>query len=261
MKVFFIGAGPGDPELLTLKGRRILGEADIVIHAGSLVNPEILRFARGDAEIHDSSGMNLDQVTAVYLRARSLPGTVARLHTGDPSLYGAVQEQMEFCRREGIPFETVPGVSSFSAAAAALEQELTLPGLTQTVVLTRAAGRTPTPEKEDLALLARSRPTMVLFLSMEQIQEAAEKLLTSYPPDTPAAVVYRASWPDQKIIRGTLGEIARLARREGIRRQALVVVGKALGARENPEIYQKSKLYDPGFSHGRRDAAAGEGEP
>lgn len=252
MKVYFIGAGPGDPELLTLKGLRLLTEADIVIYAGSLVNPEILASAKPGAEILDSAGMSLNEVSAVYLRAKPEPGIIARLHTGDPSLYGAIQEQMDFCRRENIPFEVVPGVSSFSAAAAALEQELTLPGVTQTVVITRAAGRTPVPEKEDLALLARPRPTMVLFLSIDKIGEAAGKLAASYPAGTPAAVVYRASWPDQRIIRGTLEDIAGKVREAGIGRQALVFVGEALGAWNDPGIYEASRLYDPSFSHGFR---------
>lgn len=252
MKVFFIGAGPGDPELLTLKGRRILSGADLVVYAGSLVNPEILGMAPPGAEIHDSARMTLDEVAALYLREKGNPGTIARLHTGDPSLYGAIQEQMDICRREGIDFEVVPGVSSFSAAAAALQQELTLPGVSQTLIITRMAGRTPVPEREDLSLLARSRSTMILFLSVDKIGEAARKLLTSYTGDTPAAVVYRASWPDQEILRGTLADIPGRVRDAGIGRQALIFVGDALRAMDDPSVYEASRLYDPDFSHGYR---------
>jgi len=258
MIVYFIGAGPGDPDLITVKGSRLLAKADTVIYAGSLVSPEILSWCREGAEILDSSGMDLEEVTAVYAAGKEREGIIVRLHTGDPSLFGAIQEQMDFLRREGILFEIVPGVSSFQAAAAALEQELTLPGVSQSLIITRGAGRTPVPEKEDLAVLAASRATMALFLSISFIEQVTEKLMTSYPADTPAAVVYRASWPDQKILRGTLETLPALVREKGITRQALIFVGDVLR-----QEYELSKLYDPAFSHGwrrgRKDPAEGGG--
>ncbi len=257
MRVCFIGAGPGDPELLTVRGLSRIGEADIIVYAGSLVNPALLQHARRGAEVLDSASMTLEQVTDVYRRHSAEPGLIARLHTGDPSIYGAVQEQIDFCREAGIPVEVVPGVSSMSAAAAALEQELTLPGISQTVILSRAAGRTPVPGGEDLARLAATGSTLALFLSVQRIREVADTLMTALPTDTPAAVVYRASWPEQTILRGTLSTIAAVVREAGIDRQAVVIVGKVLSG-----AYERSQLYDPGFSHGfRRGGVTGsEGE-
>lgn len=249
MNVWFIGAGPGDVELITVKGARILSEAEVVIYAGSLVSERILTYAKEGAQIHDSSRMSLDEVCAIYDRYRDSDVLIARVHTGDPSMYGAIGEQIAYLRAEGIPFEIIPGVSSFQAAAAVLEQELTLPEVSQSVILSRIAGRTPVPEREELSLLARARATMILFLSIGHSQEVQERLLVEYPPQTPVAIVYRASWPDQKIIRGTVGQLHALVTSHGISRQALIIVGEVLSNRIEP-----SKLYDPSFSHGYREA-------
>ena len=248
MKVWFIGAGPGDPELITVKGARIIGEAAVIIYAGSLVPKRILGYARDTAEIHDSAGMALDEVCAVYKKYAGQDITIARVHTGDPSLYGAIGEQIAFLRREGIPFEVVPGVSSFQASAAVLEQELTLPGVSQTVIITRIAGRTPTPEKEDLALLAKAQATMVLFLSVGRSKEVEERLLTEYPPQTPFAIVYRAGWPEQRVFRGVLSDLHTTVRENSLTRQSLIVVGKVLD-----NEFELSKLYDAHFTHGYRE--------
>lgn len=258
MKVVFIGAGPGAPDLITVRGRGLLEKADIVIYAGSLVNPRLLSYAPEGAEIHNSALMDLDEVTSVYARNREAEGIIARLHTGDPSLYGAVQEQIDFCKAADIRFEVVPGVSSFSAAAAALGQEYTLPGVSQSLILTRLAGRTPVPDSEDLAELARHRSSMAVFLSAGNLTGVVEKLEAGYSEETPAVVVYRASWPDQKIVTGTLADIAEKCADAGITRQALLLVGDVLKAREESGSYEKSKLYDPSFSHGYRSARGEE---
>ncbi|HAK47288.1 MAG TPA: precorrin-4 C(11)-methyltransferase [Spirochaeta sp.] len=254
MKIYFIGAGPGDPELITLKGLNILKQADIVIWAGSLVNPEILTYCRDEVETFDSAGLNYDEVIAIYKKNSEFDGIIARIHTGDPSIYGAIQEQIDFCRKEKIDWEVIPGVSSFQAAAAVLGQELTLPQVSQTVILSRAAGRTPVPEKESIEKLAALKASLILFLSVSQIEKLTEKLAESYGADAPCAVVYRASWPDQKIVRGRLNDIAHRVKAEGITKQALIVVGEVLRAQDEPLFYEKSKLYDPDFSHGCRDA-------
>lgn len=251
MKIFFMGAGPGDPELITVKGQRILKEADIVIYAGSLVSPEILNVCKDDALIHDSASMNLDEVSKIYRENKNNKGIIVRLHTGDPSVYGAIQEQMDLLNEWDISYEVVPGVSSFQASSAALKQQLTLPGVSQTVILSRISGRTKTPELEDLALLARSRSTMVLFLSVDKAEQVQEKLLSEYGGDTPVAVVYRASWPDERILRGTLKRLSALVKESGINRQALIFVGNVLDS-----DYEKSKLYDAAFTHGFREATS-----
>ncbi len=243
--IVFLGAGPGDPELLTLKGRRLLDAADVVVYAGSLVNPALLDGVR--AEIHDSAGMTLDEVLAVLIAAWRAGRKAVRLHTGDPSLYGAIREQMQRLDREGITYEVVPGVSSAFAAAAALKAELTVPEITQTVIFTRIGGRTAVPEAESLRRLAAVRASMCIFLSagmMEQV--VAELLAGGCPPDTPAAVVEKASWPEQHIVRGTLADIA--AKAAGIRKTAMILVSAAFSDMETAA----SKLYDAGFRHGYR---------
>lgn len=249
MNVYFIGSGPGDPELMTLKGLKIIRKADIVIYAGSLVSKEILKECSAHTKIYDSASMNLNEVALIYKDNKEREGIIARLHTGDPSVYGAIQEQMDLLKEWQIPYKVIPGVSSFQASSAALEQQLTLPGVSQTVILTRISGRTKTPESEDLTLLAKSRSTMVLFLSVDQAESVQKKLLPSYGGDTPVAVVYRASWPDEKIIRGTLKELSQLVGESGITRQALIFVGNVLDSE-----YEKSKLYDAAFTHGFREA-------
>lgn len=246
--IYFIGAGPGDPELITVKGARLIAGAEVVIYAGSLVNREILGGCRPGAQIYDSSGMTLEEVLEVMEGAWGTGKTVARVHTGDPSIYGAIQEQMDALAGKGIPFQVVPGVSSVFAAAAAVPRELTLPGVTQTVILTRIEGRTPVPEGEKLADLARHRCTMCIFLSVNQIERVTGELLQGgYPPGTGVVVVEKASWPDQRVIRGTIENIGELVREAGITRQALIMVGDVFLSG-----YLKSRLYDKEFSHGFR---------
>lgn len=245
-KVYFVGAGPGDPELLTLKGKRLLEEADVIVYTGSLLNPEILKFAKPNAELYDSASMSLEEIVATMVMSIENGKSVVRLHDGDPSFYGAIREQMDLLDKEGIAYEVVPGVSCLQAAAAALQRELTLPGISQTVIVTRPEGRTPVPAREDIAELARHQATMAIFLGISYIDKVAEKLkLGGYPEDTPVAVVYKASWPQQKIIEGTLKDIAEKVKASGVRSTALILVGKVL----KPEEYSCSKLYDACFTH------------
>lgn len=249
--IYFIGAGPGDPGLITVKGARIISGSDVVIYAGSLVNRALLEGCKPGAEIYDSSGMTLEEVLEVMFRASREGRDVSRVHTGDPSIYGAIQEQMDALAEKGIPFEVVPGVSSVFAAAAAVPHELTLPGVTQTVILTRLEGRTPVPDGEKLRDLARHRCTMCIFLSVSQIDRVAEELLQGgYRPDTGVVVVEKASWKDQRVIRGTIENIGRLVKEAGITRQALILVGDVFAG-----DYQRSRLYDREFSHGFRGRA------
>jgi precorrin-4/cobalt-precorrin-4 C11-methyltransferase len=255
MKVCFVGAGPGDPELITKKGARLVAEADIIIYAGSLVNPEMVAGVSAETRLYDSAGMTLDEVTAIYRQEAVRAGIIVRLHTGDPCVYGAIQEQIDFCRAEGIEFEVVPGVSSFSAATAVLGRELTLPGISQTVILSRIAGRTPVPEREALIALAKHRSSMVLFLSVGHMERVVADLLTAYDEATPVAVVYRASWPDQKIVQAPLNVIAERVKEAGITRQALILVGDVLNVKSGPDGYSLSKLYSSDFSHGYRTSA------
>lgn len=248
MKAYFIGAGPGDPELLTLKAKKIIGRADIIIYAGSLVNPAILRFAARTALIYDSSKMTLEGVLKIIRKAKKTSKIIARIHSGDPSIYGAIQEQISWCDKEDVPYEVIPGVSSLFAAAASLKQELTLPGIAQTLIITRLSGRTKVPEKEDLRILSKINATLVVFLSVDKIKEVAKQLLYGYKSDTPAAVVSRVSWPDEKIIRGKLGDIAGKVRQEKVSRQALIFVGDILAKKG----FKESRLYDKSFSHAYR---------
>jgi precorrin-4/cobalt-precorrin-4 C11-methyltransferase len=247
VKVYFVGAGPGDAELLTLKAKRIIAEADVVIYAGSLVNPEVLKWAREGAPLFNSATMTLEDVTRVFSQAKGEGKIVARIHSGDPSLFSALQEQMDWCRANAIEFQVVPGVSAFSAASAALEQELTLPGVTQTVILSRLGKRTPVPDSEGLRELARTGATLVLFLSVHLIEEVVGQLSDSYPPETGVAVVEKASWPEERVVRGSLADIAIKVKEAGISRTAIIIVGHVLGGG-----YEKSRLYDPGFAHSHR---------
>lgn len=249
--IYFIGAGPGDPELITLKGARLIAEAKVVIYAGSLVNPAVLDGCKAGTEIYNSAVLNLEEIVEIMFRAYQEGKTVARLHTGDPSIFGAIQEQMDALTEKGIPFQVIPGVSSVFASAAAICRELTLPGLSQTVILTRMEGRTPVPEGEKLSALSRHLCTMCIFLSINQIKLVAEELIKGgYPPATKAVVVEKASWPEQRIISGSLETIGTLVKKAGINRQALIMVGDVLGG-----SYSKSKLYDSSFSHGFRGGA------
>ena len=250
MQVYFVGAGPGSPDLITEKGQKLLKEADVIIYAGSLVNPALLELAKPGAEIYNSASMTLDEVIAVMAQAAADNKITVRLHTGDPSIYGAIQEQMDQLEQIGITYDVVPGVSSFLATAAALKQEYTLPDVSQTVIITRLEGRTPVPEKEKLALLASHAATMCIFLSVHMLDNVAAELIAGgYTPDTPVAVVQKASWPDQRIFRGTLETIARIVREEGIDRTAMIVVGKVLDCN-----YSLSRLYAPEFAHMFREA-------
>ncbi|MBN2736733.1 MAG: precorrin-4 C(11)-methyltransferase [Spirochaetales bacterium] len=250
MKVYFIGAGPGDPDLITLKGKELIQNAEIIIYAGSLVNPRLLQWKKPQSRVYDSAAMTVNQVTEIYQLHCKDQGHIARLHTGDPSLYSAMGEQIRFCREKKIPFEVVPGVSSFCASAAALCTELTLPGITQSIVITRRAERTPMPEKESLEQMARSGCTLVLFLSVSMVSTAMKEIQPFYKKDTPAAVVYRASWPDQRIITGTIDTIADKMESLGIKRQSIIIIGDAL----NKADFDFSRLYAPDFSHQYRNA-------
>lgn len=251
MQVFIVGAGPGDPELITMKGHRLLSEADVVIYAGSLVNPTLLDYTKKGAEIHNSASMTLPEVIETIDTAVGQGKMVVRLHTGDPSIYGAIQEQMDELKKRGIEFEVVPGVSSFLATAAALKQEYTLPGISQTVIITRNEGRTPVPEREKLRALAAHQSTMCIFLSITMLdQVVAELIAGGYEPSTPIAIVQRASWPEQKIVRATLETIVEAIRDKNIDRTAMIVVSRCLGA-----DYELSRLYAPEFTHMYRKAS------
>jgi precorrin-4/cobalt-precorrin-4 C11-methyltransferase len=247
MKVLFVGAGPGDPELLTVKALRLLRSCRCCIYAGSLVSPQVLAEIPTSAECYDSASMTLAQVVEVYRRASERNLDVIRLHSGDPSIYGAINEQMRELDELGIDYEVVPGVSSFQAAAAALKTELTSPEVSQTIILTRCAGRTPLPADQELERLAQAHATLCIFLSVSRIEELAQTLAQHYGSDCPIAIVYRASWPEQKIIRGTLADIAGQAAAEKIRRTAMIIVGRALVPGE-----MVSRLYAGEFSHGYR---------
>jgi len=248
-KVYFVGAGPGDPDLITLKGRRLLDQAGVVIYAGSLVNPRLLDGLL--ATVYDSAGMNLGQIIEIIRKAVGENKTVVRLHTGDPSLYSAISEQIERLRGLGIHFEVIPGVSSAAAGAARLGQELTIPEVSQTVIITRQPGATPVPARESLRALAAHRATMVVFLSAGLVEEVQEELKAGYPEDTPVAVVEKTSWPEERIVRGTVGDLAGLVKREGIKKTALIYVGEALRASLAP-LGKESKLYHEDFRHGFR---------
>ena len=255
--VYFVGAGPGDVELITVKGRRLLDAADCIIYAGSLVNPEILTGCQ--AETHDSSGLNLDEIIAIMHIAWQQGGIVVRLHTGDPSIFGAIKEQMARLDALDIPYEVIPGVSSAFAAAASLKAELTLPEIAQTVIITRQEGRTPVPERERLKNLAIHQTTMLIFLSVGMMHKVVEELRAGgYPEETPVAIVERASWISQKIVRGTLSTICDLVAGEGITKTAMICVG-AVFADMPPKTV--SKLYDKHFSHGTRKAKNDERTP
>lgn len=252
-EVLFVGAGPGDPELITVKGLKALREAELVVYAGSLINPALLEECPSGCEIHDSAPLNLEQVLKLLIAGCRAEKKVVRLHTGDPCLYGAIQEQMEALDASGISYAVIPGVTATFAAAASLRQELTLPGVSQTLCLTRLAGRTPVPETEQLRRLAANGGTIALYLSVGMMETLVSELLAGgvFTPQTPVAVVSRASWPDERTVEGILADIAAKVERARITRQALVLVGEVLSARSKG-VPEKSKLYDPEFSHGYR---------
>lgn len=246
--IHFIGAGPGAADLITVRGARLLGEADVIIYAGSLVNPALLEYRKEGCQVYDSASMTLEEVLAVMRETEAAGKTTVRLHTGDPSLYGAIREQMDALDVDGISYDVTPGVSSFSGAAAALQAEYTLPDVSQSVIITRMAGRTPVPEGEALRKMASHGCTMVLFLSTGLLEEVERELMAGgYAPDTPAAIVYKATWPEERVFRCTVSTLAETARTNGVTKTALITVGQFLG-----EDYERSKLYDPTFTHGCR---------
>lgn len=249
MKVIFVGAGPGNPDLLTVKARRLLEACRICVYAGSLVSPEVVGLVPDGCELHDSAGMTLEAIEAVFVQGQRQGVDVIRLHTGDPSIYGAIREQMNVLDRLGIDYEVVPGVSSFQAAAAALKAELTAPEISQTVILSRTSGRTPMPAMQELEHLARTESTLCLFLSVHKLTQVAEELAQFYGSDCPIGVIFHASWPDELVIRGTLADIGARVAAAGVTKTAMIIVGQAL-SRDIPV----SKLYHRHFSHGYRDA-------
>ena len=248
--VHFVGAGSGAPDLITLRGARLLGEADVVIYAGSLVNPELLTLTKPGCEVHDSAKLTLEEVIVLIERAEREGKTTVRLHTGDPSIYGAVREQFDELDKLGIAYDVCPGVSAFCGAAASLKTEYTLPDVSQTVIITRAPGRTPVPEKQSIAALAAHQATMVLFLSTSLTEKLQRELLAGgYPESTPAAVVYKATWPEEKIFRCTVGTLHKTVTENGLTKTSLIIVGECMG-----DKYLRSLLYHPGFTTEFREA-------
>lgn len=249
--IYFVGAGSGAPDLITVRGARLLAQADVIVYAGSLVNPALLDYKKPGCTVYNSAKMTLEEVIAVMAPAAQAGQTVVRLHTGDPCVYGAHREQMDKLDELGLPYEVCPGVSSFCGAAAALKAEYTLPDVSQTVILTRMEGRTPVPPKEQIEALAAHGATMVIFLSAGQLARLSARLIAGgYAPDTPAAIVYKATWPEEKVIRTTVADLAQAAAAEGVTKTALITVGGFLG-----DSYTRSKLYDPTFTTEFREAS------
>ena len=247
--IYFIGAGPGASDLITVRGARLLSEADVIIYTGSLVNPELLEYTKDGCEVYNSASMTLEEVVALMISAEHMEKKTVRLHTGDPSIYGAIREQMEHLDKEGISYEVVPGVSSFLGAAAALKAEFTLPGVSQTLILTRMEGRTEVPEKEAIHKLARHQASMAIFLSASMLEKLSEELmLGGYSAQTPAAIIYKATWADEKIIHTSVENLAKAAHEADVTKTALIFVGDFLGG-----DFERSKLYDPSFSHMYRE--------
>lgn len=249
-KIYFVGAGPGDKELITLKGYRILSQADIVIYAGSLVNPDLLDYCKSGARLYDSAGMNLEEIIDIMREGAKKDLLVVRLQTGDISIYGSIREQAEELKKLDIDYESIPGVSSFLGAAGALGIEYTVPEVSQSLIITRIEGRTPVPKLESLRSFASHQTSMAIFLSVQDIDRVVDQLLEGgYPIDTPVVVVYKATWPDQELVRGSLEDIADKVKAAGIKKTALILVGRFLG-----NEYNYSKLYDKYFSHEYRDS-------
>lgn len=244
-KVVFIGGGPGDPELLTIKAYKTIKIADVIIYAGSLVNKEVLSCSKKDALIYNSASLNLPEILEIMENETKKGLLVARVHTGDPSIYGAIGEQIQYLKKKNIPYQIIPGVSSLFATAAALDAELTLPEISQTVIITRPQGRTPKPKKEAISLLAEHGATMCIFLGVQMIDGVTEELKEHYSIDTPVAVVQKASWNDERVLRGTLENISEKVKQAGIKKTAIIVVGRVL----DPGEIIPSKLYDAHFTH------------
>ena len=241
----FVGAGPGAVDLITVRGKKLIEEADVIIYAGSLVNKELLEYAKKDCEIYNSAEMTLEEITDKMVRADREGKKTVRLHTGDPSVFGAIREQMDLLEKNGAEYDVCPGVSSLFGAAAALNAEYTLPSVSQSVIITRMGGRTPVPEKEELSLLASHNASMAVFLSASMTDKVSQKLIEGgYDKNTPAAIVYKATWEDEKVIRTTVGELNKSAEENGIKKTAIILVGDFLA-----DKYERSKLYAPDFSH------------
>ena len=250
--IHFVGAGSGAPDLITVRGQRLLAEADVIIYAGSLVNPALLDYKKDGCRVYDSAKMTLEQVTEVMREAEKEGLTTVRLHTGDPCIYGATREQMDILEEAGIKYDSTPGVSAFCGAASALDMEYTLPGISQSVIITRMAGRTPMPEKESIESFAAHGATMVIFLSTGMLEKLSSRLTAGgYAPDTPAAIVYKATWPDEEKYICTVDTLAQTAAEHGITKTALIIVGGTVAQ----SGYERSKLYDPGFTTEFREAA------
>lgn len=249
--IHFVGAGSGAADLITVRGSRLLKEADVIIYAGSLVNPELLEDKKEGCTVYDSAKMTLEEVIAVMKDAEEKGQTTVRLHTGDPCIYGAIREQMDLLEEAGIPFDYCPGVSAFCGAASALNLEYTLPGISQTVIITRMAGRTPVPEKEEIAQLASHGSTMVIFLSTGMLEKLSERLIAGgYKESTPAAIVYKATWPDERSYICTVGTLAQCAKENHVTKTALIIVGDTVAQAG----YNRSELYHPAFTTEFRQA-------
>ena len=249
--IHFVGAGSGAPDLITIRGKKFLEEADVVIYAGSLVNPQLLEYTREGCEIYNSAKMTLEEVLDVMFAAEEAGKMTVRLHTGDPCLYGAIREQMDVLDEKGIEYDYCPGVSSFCGAASALNLEYTLPDVSQSVIITRMAGRTPVPEKEEIASLAAHQATMVVFLSTGMLPQLTERLLAGgYKEDTPAAIVYKATWEDEKTYVCTVGTLAKTAEENHVTKTALMIIGDVV----SHSHYQRSELYNPAFTTEFREA-------
>ena len=249
--IHFVGAGSGAADLITVRGRKFLEEADVIIYAGSLVNPELLNYAKEACRIYDSAKMTLEEVLDVMRQAEKDGQTTVRLHTGDPCIYGAIREQMDVLDAENISYDYCPGVSSFCGAASALSMEYTLPGVSQSVIITRMAGRTPVPEKEEIASFAAHQATMVVFLSTGLLEELSRELIAGgYTADTPAAIVYKATWPEDKTFVCTVGTLAETAKKNQITKTALMIIGNAVSQGN----YRRSDLYNPAFTTEFREA-------
>lgn len=250
--IHFVGAGSGAPDLITVRGQRLLAEADVIVYAGSLVNPQLLEVRKESCVVYDSAKMTLEEVLAVFFDAEEKGLDTVRLHTGDPCVYGAIREQMDALEERGIPFDYCPGVSSFCGAASALDLEYTLPDVSQSVIITRMAGRTPVPERESIESFAAHHATMVVFLSTGMLDELSRRLIAGgYTADTPAAIVYKATWEDEKKFVCTVGTLAETARRENITKTALMIIGDVVAHSH----YSRSLLYDPGFTTEFRQAS------
>jgi len=257
--ILFVGAGPGDPDLITVAGQKALKAADLVVHAGSLVNPEILSWCRPEAELVDSAPLDLEEITAKLAAGWRQSQKVVRLHTGDPSIYGAIYEQIIMLKEQNIPTRVIPGVTAALAGAAALGLEYTLPEITQTLIITRAAGRTPVPDGEDLAALARSRSSMAIYLSAAQGESVGKILAEAYGAEAPLALLYRVTWPDSRVVWATCATLAATLAEEKLDRHTLILAGPSVAALKAGRVAPKSKLYDAAFTHGHR-LARDEGE-